>query len=102
MLLSPAPLRRRKYHSTGDTKSKSVLQQEILFVCQQSQIQIQIPFDRITFVIGDKTNKNTKTNTIQQREQYYTSRDLEKKLFGMGLEFTKQNTTEVYEVLAKY
>ena len=29
------------------------------------------------------------------------NRDLEKKLFGMGLEFTKQNTTEVYEVLAK-
>ena len=26
------------------------------------------------------------------------SRDLEKKLFAMGLDFTKQNTTEVYEV----
>ena len=30
------------------------------------------------------------------------SRDLEKKLFAMGLDFTKQNTTEVYEVNLKF
>jgi len=35
-----------------------------------------------------------------QKKKIPFNRDLEKKLFGMGLEFTKQNTTEVYEEMA--
>jgi len=36
-----------------------------------------------------------------QKKKIPFNRDLEKKLFGMGLEFTKQNTTEVYEEMAQ-
>jgi len=35
-----------------------------------------------------------------QKKKIPFNRDIEKKLFSMGLEFTKQNTTEVYEEMA--
>jgi len=35
-----------------------------------------------------------------QKKKIPFNRDLEKKLFAMGLDFTKQNTTEVYEEMA--
>ena len=66
--------------------------------------------EALCLLIWNHPVKKTRTSHQPQQQQLYVqnkrciaySRDLEKKLFAMGLDFTKQNTTEVYEVKLEF